>query len=161
MIVISNSGPIIALAKVGLLHLLKHYFNEVHLSKATYHELAERGSGRTGAEEIKRHNWIKTKEIKDEMAAQILALELDRGEAETIVLAHELKANLTLLDETIARKIANLLGLRVKGTLGILVLAKKDNLIKELKPILEELRTKGVWLSDEVCDEALRLVGEK
>ena len=95
------------------------------------------------------------------MPVKVLELELDRGEAETIILGNELKADLILLDETIARRVARLLNLKVKGTVGILVLAKKEGIIKKLKPILNELRTKGVWISDEVYDEALKLADEK
>lgn len=161
MIVISDSGPIIALSKINQLNILRHYFGKIHISDATYNELVKKGKGMFGSEEVKKADWIKVAKVKDEVAVKVLELELDRGEAETIILGNELKADLILLDESIARRVANMLNLKVKGTIGILVLAKKGNIIKKLKPILNELRAKGVWISDEVYDEALKLAGEK
>ena len=160
MIVISNTGPLIAVAKIDRLDLLKHYFKEIYVSPATYHELTEKGRNKTGAQEIARSHWIKVKPVKDLMAVKILEMELDAGEAETLVLGHECKADLLLLDESIARRIAVALNLKVKGTIGILVKAKNDQLLERLKPILDQLRAKGVWISDEVYREALRLAGE-
>ena len=78
-----------------------------------------------------------------------------------IALAHEMKADLVLIDEYIAREIAKSLNLKVSGSIGVLVKAKKDRLIKELKPILDELKKKNVWISDELYDEALGLADEK
>ncbi len=161
MIVVSDSGPIIALSKINQLNILKHYFGKIHISDAIYNELVKKGKGMFGSKEVEKADWIKAAKVKDEVAVKVLELELDRGEAETIILGNELKADLILLDESIARRIARLLNLKVKGTIGILVLAKKDNIIKKLKPILNELRAKGVWISDEVYDEALNLAGEK
>lgn len=161
MIVVSNTGPIIALLKVELLDLLKHYFKEVCLSSATYHELTEKGKSKLGAELIRNSPWIKVKEIQEILAVKVLELELDLGESETIILAQELNADLVLLDESISRNMAQLFGLPVKGSIGILVMAKRDGLIKNLKEVLDRLRQKGVWISDEVYNEALRLVGEK
>ncbi len=161
MIAISDSGPIIALSKINQLNILKHYFGKIHISDATYNELVKKGKGRFGSREVEKADWIEVAKVKDEVAVKVLELELDRGEAETIILGNELKADLILLDESIARRIARLLNLKVKGTIGILVLAKIDGIIKKLKPILNELRTKGVWISDEVYDTALKLAGEK
>ena len=161
MIVVSDSGPIIALSKINQLSILKHHFGAIHISEATYYELVKKGKGRFGSKEVENADWIKVAKVKDDVPVKVLELELDRGEAETIILGNELKADLILLDETIARRVARLLNLKVKGTVGILVLAKKEGIIKKLKPILNELRTKGVWISDEVYDEALKLADEK
>ena len=161
MIVVSDSGPIIALSKINQLNILNHHFGNIYISEATYNELVKKGKGMFGSEEVEKSDWIKVAKVKDEVAVKVLELELDRGEAETIILGNEFKADFVLLDESIARRVANLLNLKVKGTIGILVLAKKDGIIKKLKPILNELRTKDVWISDEVYDTALKLTGEK
>ncbi len=161
MIVVSNAGPLIALAKINQLAVLKEFFGSVVISSATWQEVVDKGQHKTGSQEISSLSWIKVQGVKDKTAVEVLELELDAGEAETILLGKELRADLVLLDESIARKIAVLLDLKVKGTVGLLVLAKKNNLIKEIKPLLLELRSKGVWLSGEVIDEALRLAKER
>ncbi|MFT4202854.1 MAG: DUF3368 domain-containing protein [Chitinophagaceae bacterium] len=88
-------------------------------------------------------------------------LDLDRGEAEAIVLATEKEADLIILDENLGRFHAKHTGLKVTGTIGILLKAKKLGYISELKPLLLDLRTKSVWLSDAFMDEILKLSNEK
>lgn len=65
-----------------------------------------------------------------------------------------------ILDEKLGRYHAKHADLKVTGTLGILVKAKKDGLIKELKPLLNELREKNFWINDILINEMLRQVGE-
>lgn len=160
MIVVSDAGPIIALARIGKLDLLKNIFKEIFVSKGTYHELVVKGKGKEGYKNIKSANWIKVKSIKNETSANILLLDLDKGEAESIVLAYELNANLLLIDELVARNIAESLGLKVSGTVGILLKAKKLGLITKIKPDLDELKNKNVWVSEEVYKKALEMAGE-
>jgi len=66
-------------------------------------------------------------------------LKLDLGESEAIVLANSIDADLIIIDERKARRIAKDIGLNATGTLGILVEAKQHGLVKELKPLLDKL----------------------
>ena len=75
----------------------------------------------------------------DETLVQSLEADLDRGEAEAIALAIELKADRLLIDEHIGRRVAQDYGLRITGLLGILVSAKQACLISELKPLVDQL----------------------
>ena len=88
-------------------------------------------------------------------------LDLDKGEAEAIVLATEIGADLIFLDETLGRFHAKHAGLKVTGTLGILLKAKQFGFVNELKSLLLELRIKGIWLSDRLIEEMLKLANEK
>ncbi len=83
---------------------------------------------------------------------------IDDGEAASIILAVEEDAGLIILDDKDARKIAEKLGLKVMGTAGILLLAKKKGIIEEIKPILEEMS--GFYLSDSIIKIVLREAGE-
>lgn len=85
---------------------------------------------------------------------------IDDGEAASIILAVEEDAGLIILDDKDARKIAEKLGLKVMGTAGIFLLAKKKGIIEEIKPILEEMRTSGFYLSDSIIKIVLREAGE-
>ncbi len=87
--------------------------------------------------------------------------DLDRGEAEVIVLAREIEADLVIIDEEIGRTYARHFGLTITGTLGILLKAKQHGFISEVRPLLEALVSKGVWIGLHLLDEVLRLAGEK
>jgi len=79
------------------------------------------------------------------------------GESEAIVLAKEIKADHFLIDEFDGRKIAVQLGLRIIGKAGILPLAKKKNIIPELKPLLNQLITSGgFWLDEKIQAQILK-----
>ena len=103
--------------------------------------------------------WIKIEQIQDRKSISYF-LDLDKGEAEAIVLATESEADLIQLDESLGRFHAKHAGLRVTGTIGILVKAKKQGLISELKPLILELKEKGVWLSESLIERILELANE-
>lgn len=91
-----------------------------------------------------------------------LRRDLDKGESETIALAVELKADLILLDEKDGRQMAQRFGLNMAGVLGVLLEAKKKNLVGELRPQLDALRqSAGFYLSEGVYQQVLRLAGEQ
>jgi len=86
---------------------------------------------------------------------------VDKGEAEMITLAEEMNAEAVLIDDLKARKIAKLRGLNVIGTIGVLLDAKEKGVIKELKPLLDELIEKRIRIRRELYDHALELANEK
>ena len=153
MIVVSNSSPLIALAKIGKLHILKELFGEIIIPKAVWNEIVVKGKGKPGAEEVETSEWIKVREVKDRLSVEILKGEIEIGEAEAIILAKELNADLLIMDESIPRVIAESIGLRVIGSLAILYIAKKRGLIEEdFDELVKELRAKGVRFSDDVIE---------
>ena len=160
MIVVSNASPLIALAKVGRLDLLPELFESIFLSQAVYDEVAKSGGERPGALEIRKADWIEVKPIKDKSKVSYLLADLDKGEAETLVLAEELSANWVLLDETKARLVAELLSLNYIGTIGLLLLFKRSGKITLLRPVLDELRENHFYISERVYQIALAEAGE-
>jgi len=98
---------------------------------------------------------IDKKEVKNKLAVESLTMELEKGEAEAIILALELNADMVLIDEYIARDIAKSRGLAVIGTVVILADAYEKGLINDLKKVLDDLRSKKVWTSEKVCNRAL------
>ncbi len=83
------------------------------------------------------------------MIRQSLSLlhELDKGESEVIVLACEQKVDEVIIDEKIARMQASIIGLGVVGTLGLLLRAKKQRLIPEIRPLTEKILKAGIYSS--------------
>ena len=91
----------------------------------------------------------------------ILLNDLDLGEAQTIVLAKELNADIVLIDETIGYNLARSQKLNVKRTLSFLIVAKERGLIEEVKPLLNEMIENGRWISRRVYKDILKVCGEE
>jgi len=158
MPVVSNTSPILNLAIVDQLVLLRRQFGEVLIPNAVLDELKV-GEERPGSQSIREaisSGWIQTQEVSNQPLAQLLKQTLDRGEAEAIALAIELKANWTLLDEREGRKLAKSLGLNVTGILGILLRAKQLGELESLQPIIDELINKaGFRIAPELLTQIL------
>ncbi len=159
-VVVANSSPLIHLSQIKRLYLLREFFKEVLIPPAVYREVVIEGRGRPGSREVKEAPWIRVVEIRDKRLKNILQLMLDEGEAEAIVLALEVNADLVLLDDREARLQAKRLGLHVTGTLGILLRAKRLGLIESLKEELNKLREAGFRVSKNLEEEILKKVGE-
>ncbi|WP_240703259.1 DUF3368 domain-containing protein [Thermococcus indicus] len=157
---VSNSTPLIHLAKIGRLELLREFFGEVLIPKAVYRECVLEGKGSRDAELIENADWIKVVEINDETLKKSLMLELDEGESEAIVLAIESKAELLLIDDYDGREVARALGLKVTGTIGVLLRAKFQGRIQNIKGELERLKETGFWLSEGLYKRILEEVGD-
>ncbi len=154
MEIVSNSSPLIALAKIRMLDVL----SGVVIPKAVFDEITK-----PEKEYVKElYEWGKDKiiEVKNRKAVEYLELMIDGGEAETIVLAEELNADAVLIDDLKARKIATLRGLNILGTIGVLLNAKERGFINEVKPLLEELMKRKIRISKELYDHALELAHE-
>lgn len=80
------------------------------------------------------------------MASQFLQAQLGNGESEAIALAKEIKADLLILDEKKARRIAKLNGITVIGTIGVLQKAKDQGFVNNMKACLDDLIQSGIWL---------------
>ncbi|MDI3475842.1 MAG: uncharacterized protein PWQ79_1175 [Thermococcaceae archaeon] len=112
----SDSTPLIHLAKIERLELLRELFGEIVIPEAVYKECVIEGGESEDALAIKNAGWIKVEKISDERLKRTLMLELDEGESEAIVLALERNAELVLIDDYDGREVARALGLKVAGT---------------------------------------------
>jgi predicted nucleic acid-binding protein len=158
--IVCNSGPLIALAMVGRLDLLQHLYQRVLIPHAVLQEVTGAGSGRVGASEIAAAAWLE-RIPSGPPPEPLLAQELGPGEAEVIASAYRLHAGLVLIDERRARRIAEqAYGLRVKGSAGILVSAKRAKLIPAVRPLLESMCARGYYLSPRLIDRAVEEAAE-
>jgi predicted nucleic acid-binding protein len=149
------------LATVGHLNLLEKLYSEVTIPESVYHEIAVAGVGRAGSHEVQTAAWIKTTGVTNRTEASLLEIELERGEAEAIALASELKADLLLLDERRARRIASRLGLRYIGLLGVLIEAKNRGYLQAIKPVLDGLiSSAGFWVSSDLYNRVMQAASE-
>lgn len=159
MIVVSNTSPITNLASIGQLEVLRRLHQHVIIAEAVYRELMAEGGQHPGAV-VQSLDWIETRVVTNRLLVTALRTELDEGEAETIVLAQELAADLVLMDERRGRAAAGRFGLRVLGVLGVLLEARHSGLIPAVKPLLDALRHGGFWIRQELYDRVLQAAGE-
>lgn len=131
MIVVSDTSPISNLIKIGLDRLLVEMYREVFIPPAVHEELRKYFRSVP--------DFLKVENVHDGPAVQRLRTELDLGEAEAVVLARELGADVLLMDEQSGRAVAMREGFRVVGLLGVLTRARKENKIGALAPVLEQL----------------------
>ena len=161
MTIVSNASPLIGIARIDKLDLLRQLYGEVVIPEAVWHEVVVRGVGQPGAELIKASEWIRQAHVDNRTLVQVLSQDLDIGEAESIALALELRAEILLMDERLGRQTADRLGLRYIGVIGILVQAKQKGLIDHIEPLLKALRNRaGFRISDELYVRVLQDGGE-
>jgi predicted nucleic acid-binding protein len=75
-------------------------------------------------------------------------------------MAHAEPGREVIIDDLAGRRCAASLDISVRGTLGIVLLAKQQGRIERARPVVEHLVRAGMYLSSEVMNEALALVGE-
>ena len=156
--VISNNSPLVALWGLDLLSLLQDLYTEVWIPREVEREFL-RNKKEVRRQALNDAPWIKTVDLTDPQNTEVFE-ELDDGEAEVLALAKEHNARFVLLDEKKARQKAKDLEFSVKGTVGILLEAKKSGLIDAIKPLLRTLRNNGMHLSEPLIAYALREAGE-
>ena len=153
MIVVSDTSPITALLAVEKADLLKQLFGEVVIPSAVETELLRTHPALPA--------WLRVQPLQNSAKANLYARSVDRGEAEAIALAEELHADHLLIDERKGRRLAQQQGVPVVGLLGVILLAKRAELIPSARLLLEELdRKAGIYLTAELKEAALKTVGE-
>lgn len=159
---VSNSSVLIALSSIGQLDLINQKFTDgVIIPKAVWKEVVETGRGRNGAEQVAKTSWLTIHTVTNNSLISLLKLELDDGESEAIALFLEQPSQAILLDEKNARRVAKQMNLPALGTVGILIWAKQNKLILNLKEQLDNLQSIGKFrLSSTIYQEALKKVGE-
>lgn len=161
MIIVSNTSPIFYLSAIKKLDLLCQLYDEIIIPTAVFNEITNAGNTDVSAEIVPALSWVKVQSATDQLFINQLSAELDLGEAEAIALAIELSADRLLMDERLGRAAAVSVGLQVTGVLGVLVAAKRNNLIQAIKPLLDTLIEQvGFWIDGQLYAEVLQTVGE-
>lgn len=159
MIVVSDTSPILSLALIGRLELLRELYGTITIPEAVRSEIVS--TDQHGAREFSQADWIDVRPIDPDIVLKLLLREVARGEAEAIELALQLKAEVLLIDERKARQLAAYLELNVVGLLEVLQEAKQCHLITSVKPLLDDLITRARFrLSHKLYQRTLLTAGE-
>lgn len=148
-LIICDTSCLILFDKIGQLELLRKCYGTIYVTPKVADEL-----GKALPE------WIELKNATNLAVRQTLEQILDAGEASAIALCLELPDSLIALDDLKGRKIAKSLNLKVTGSLGILIKAKQNGHLENLKPVITQIQQTDFRISENIIKKALELVGE-
>ena len=159
---VADAGPLIALARVEKLQLLRSLFGVGFIPPAVHHE-GQAGSGRPGATRIGEAlsaGWLRVTLLADHAQAANLVRIVDAGEAQAIALCLERNARFLLIDDAKGRKVAQRAGIRLVGVAGVLLTAKSQGLLVAVSPVLKELADAGYRMSRQLIEGVRRNANE-
>lgn len=156
MKIVCDTSVLIAFQALDKLHVLRKIFSHIIIPQGVYSEL------KAGEREFNLEDWIEVKEISNIDLYRSLNSKVDEGESETITLALEEKADYILLDDKEARKEAKRIGLKLIGTVGLLLSAKRKGFINSVMEEIEKLEDRIHFrLADDLKQRIVERAGEK
>lgn len=159
--IVINTGLIIALvAAIDSLAWLSELYQTVWMPREVLDELAAGGPNAPEAQMVIAASAVIRVSPHRIPIPSNLSNELELGEASVIQTALHDGIGTVAIDEKAGRRIARLNGLRVTGSLGILLKAKQHGLIKNLADCLAKMKSHGIWISNELADQAMRAANE-
>jgi predicted nucleic acid-binding protein len=157
VIVVSNASPLITLSRIGQFDLLRGFFGKVHIAIEVHREVVILAPGRPGAEAVRAANWIEVHAAADTAELEHLRRvhPLGSGELATLLLATTLRADLAIIDERAARRLALAKGLAVIGCVGILERGYRRGMVKDLRGAYGNLLASGIYIRREILNRSL------
>lgn len=149
-IIIADSSCLIALDNIGQLDILNGIFDEITITTEIANEYGK-----------PIPKWMNIQKPKSTEKVRNLLRILDPGEAEAIVLAIENTNSILIIDEKKGRRVALSFQIKIIGTLRVILLAKKNKIITDIKPIIESLREVGFRISNRLEKEILTISTEE
>ncbi len=148
-VVISDTSCLIILSNINQLDLLKAVYKNIITTPYIVNEFG-----------ASLPEWIGIKSAVDQEKQQILALQIDKGEASAIALALEMPGSILILDDLQARTLAEKLGITITGTLGVIIKAKLNGIIPSVKPLLAKIKQTNFRISSALEEIVLKEAGE-
>jgi predicted nucleic acid-binding protein len=156
---ITNTSPLVYLYRAGIIEWLPRLFTNIWTPEAVARELREGLRLGYDVPEPANYSWLKFVEPRA-IPSEWLTLDLGAGELAVMALALENPGRIVLLDDGLARKVAQAAGLTVWGTLKILLEGKSQGFTNHIAPLLDQMEDSGMWISRTVRERVLNLAGE-
>lgn len=157
MLVIADSSALVALATCDGLNVLLQVYSDIKVPKAVFDEVTV--SGKIQASILE--NFLQNRIIAVDTSNLVLSASgLGQGELEAMTLYKQLSADALLIDDHRAKTIAEFNHIHCIGTLGLLLLAKRNEEIENIAPYIEKLRLSSLHFSDDLLDRVLKLADE-
>ena len=157
-IAVINTSPLIFFSRSGHMDILHHFAERILVPKPVADEIQARGTEDVTAKSIHESDWLEVT-ASPEIPEIIQNWGLGPGESSVIALAkkHSCEA---IIDDLAGRRCAASLGIPLRGTLGIVLTAKKRGIIPHARSIMEDMMREGLYLSRTVLDRALGKIDE-
>lgn len=156
---ISNTSPLLYLYRIGAVEWLPKLFGEIWTPNAVVDEIKEGQKRGYDVPILENYEWLQVIEPKT-VPSEWLSLDLGVGELETMALALENPERVVILDDALARRIAQAAGVTVWGTLKVLLEAKKQGITETIAPHVDKLKNTGMWISEDIRLRILALADE-
>ncbi len=144
-----NSSPLIILGKLSSLYLFERMCPNLVIPEGVADEL-DQGLSMTRQEIGYIEREPPLSEPVDKIPPLIQAWDLGKGETEVISWAYVHPEFEAILDDRAARNCASSLGIQVIGTLGVILLAKKEGILSQVKPLITRLMEQGFRIDSEL-----------
>ena len=158
--VVVNATPIISLNAIGRLDLLEKLYNRVYIPHAVYEEVCVDGDEVIDKDILLSFPKFSIERISNDDAKKYFSASLHKGEVETMILASELGVGLCIIDDQVARNHAKFLGLKVTGTLGVLVKSKEKGIVENVTSLMDTLIQRGVFISNKLYEDIQKITCE-
>jgi predicted nucleic acid-binding protein len=159
-VVVCDASALINLALINQLHVLEAMFGSVCIPPGVYDEVVRRGAGKVGAEGVQTSSFIQVIQLRDPTPVAFYTGPLSRTDVEVLLLAQEQHADLVITRDRRMRRRARQEGLTAITTFAVLIEAKRSGFVPAVKPLLDEMRSKGTLIRDGTYQETLRQAGE-
>ena len=157
--VICNTSPFQYLHQIDQLGILPALAGKIIMPFAVVDELAAGRFAGVDLPDLSQLDWVVVKKPAGQSALPLIP-DLGAGESEVLMLALETPGAIVILDDMLARRVAESLDLRLTGTLGLLLDAKQAGLISQVRPLLDQLQTLRFRLSPAAYQAVLKLADE-
>jgi predicted nucleic acid-binding protein len=157
--IISNTSPLQYLHQLGALDVLPKLVGTITVPPAVQDELSAGRKLGLNLPDIQSLDWINVRRPSSSVALPMVT-DLGAGEREVLALALESADAVCVLDDALARQVACALQLRITGTLGVLIDAKRAGLISAVRPQLDQLDSLGFRLAPHTRIAVLKIAGE-
>ena len=154
-----NASPLIFLSRAGLIDLLQLVSSKVIVPEVVASEIEVRGESDPTARALATTSWLVVTQTPP-VPPQIQAWGLGPGESSVLAWAQAYPGSEAIIDDLAGRRCAAALNIPVRGTLGLVLIAKQRGHISSARNVLQQLRQGGMYLSDRVLNEGLKRVGE-
>ena len=161
MIVVADTSVILNLCRVQHERLLQQLFQRVLIPAPVADEFVRLAKVQPRFSRLVLPDWIEILPSPQSFPPEVVQAHLDVGESAAIALCLDQHADVLLIDESLGREVAVRLGVRTIGILGVLIAARRRQLIPDVKTVLQRLETEaGFWIAPNLRGRVLALVNE-